>query len=104
MEGTYTLMDKTGQRHLLTRLEVSQGKETLGVFIAMDGNQTNQIAELETKSKEYAAQIMASTCDYNTAVYSYNSCFMKSLEYCMPVTSIGKESWTTIVKHVKQHM
>ena len=49
MERTYTLTDKQGQRHPLMRLEFNQGKETSGVFIAMEGNQDNQIAELMNK-------------------------------------------------------
>ena len=46
MQGEYTLTDKQGNRHSLKRLEGSTGSETLGVFIAMDGNQEDQIEAL----------------------------------------------------------
>ena len=102
MEGSYLLNNQFGHPHNLERLDVSVGRETLGVHIAMDGNQDDQVISLENKSKDYAAKIMASRYNQNTAVYSYNRCFMKSLEYCMPVMSISKAQWTKIVKPGKQ--
>ena len=86
MEGSYSLTDKKGNRHPLKRLEVSTGSETLGVFIAMDGNQEAQIKSLKEKSKNFAAKMKAKQCEPNIAMYTYNTCFMKSMEYCMPVT------------------
>lgn len=57
MEGEYTLTDKHGNWHPLKRLEVSTGLETLGVFIAMDGNQEAQIKSLAEKSKSFAEKM-----------------------------------------------
>ena len=47
MPGNYTLLDKEGNRHPLARHEVSKATETLGVFIAMDGNSEAQKLALE---------------------------------------------------------
>ena len=35
-------------------------------------------------------------------MYRYNTCFMKSMEYCMPVTHLSKEEWKTIIHPVKE--
>jgi hypothetical protein len=86
MPGSFTLVDKHSNREILTRLEVWEAQKTLGVFLAMDGNQRAQFLFLREKSKEFANQIRSSKCDKNTALYTYNSCFMKSMEYCMTTT------------------
>jgi hypothetical protein len=39
MPGSFTLINKHGNRETLKRLEVWQAQKTLGVFLAMDGNQ-----------------------------------------------------------------
>ena len=46
MPVEYTLIDKYGNHNPLKRLEVSEGFESLDVFIAMDGNQDSQLASL----------------------------------------------------------
>jgi hypothetical protein len=38
MPGSFTLVEKHGNREILTRLEVWEAQKTLGVFLAMDGN------------------------------------------------------------------
>ena len=59
MEGSYMLPDKQGNMHQLKRLEVSAGSETLGFFLAIDGNQEAQIKSLKEKSKNFAAKMRA---------------------------------------------
>ena len=102
MEGEYTLTDKHGNRHPLKRLEVSTGSETLGVFIAMNGNQEAQIKSLTEKSKSFAAKMRTKQCDPNIAIYTYNASFIKSMEYCMPVTHLSKKIWTSIIHPAKE--
>jgi hypothetical protein len=97
MPGSFTLVDKHGNREILTRLEVWQAQKTLGVFLAMDGNQRAQFLFLREKSIEFANQIRSSKCDKNTALYTYNSCFMKSMEYCMTTTNFSETEWNAIL-------
>jgi hypothetical protein len=50
--GELTIRDVSGlNRVTLERLKVSEARETLGVFIAMDGNQHTQMAELLIKTQ-----------------------------------------------------
>lgn len=53
----YTLTDKDYNRHLLVRLEVLEGRKSLGVYIAVDGNKRAQEAYLTEMAKKYAEQI-----------------------------------------------
>ena len=44
----------------LERLEASEAKETLGVFLSVDGNNREQIDELQDKAEKFAAQVRTS--------------------------------------------
>jgi hypothetical protein len=54
MPGSFTLVDKHGNREIPTRLEVWEAQKTLGVFLAMDGNQKAKFLFLREKSIEFA--------------------------------------------------
>ena len=64
----------------LERLEVSRAEESMCVWIAMDGNQDNQIEVMKNKAQVFAAQISTKKVSRNDALYTHNSSFMKTLE------------------------
>ena len=53
-------MDKDDNWHPLVRLEVLEGRKSLGVYIAVDGNETAQEAYLIKIARKYAEQICPS--------------------------------------------
>ena len=53
MEGTYHLLDKNDEKQDLKRLKVSKGSETLGIYIAMDGNNFDQKLNLCQKAEVF---------------------------------------------------
>ena len=63
MPGEFTLNDKYGTSHPFKPLYINEGLETLGVFISMDGNQTDQLNNLREKSRVFAEQIRTSYFD-----------------------------------------
>jgi hypothetical protein len=97
MPGSFTLIDKHGNRETLKRLEVWQVQKNLGIFLAMDGNQWAQFLFLKEAAIIFADQIRTSKCDKNIALYTYNSCFMKSMEYCMTTTIFSETEWNAIL-------
>ena len=97
MPGAFSLLDKHGCRHNLKRLEVWEAQKTLGVFLSMDGNQKAQFLFLRDEAIKYADQLRSSKCNKNTALYTYNSCFMKSIEYCMTTTNFSETEWNAIL-------
>ena len=102
MEGKNTLTDQQGNRYQLRKLEISVDSETLGVFLTIDWNSDDQIKSLTKKSKNFAAKMRENQCDPNIAIYTYNTCFMKSMKYCMPVTHLSKEIWKSIINPVNK--
>lgn len=102
MPGKYTLIDKYGNCNLLKRLEVLEGFESLGVFVTMDGNQESQINSLTEKAKKFKESMQANACDANTAIFTYQNCFMKGMEYCMPVTNLTKTQWNKLLRPARK--
>ena len=39
----------------------------------------------------------ANACDANTVIFTYQICFMKGMEYCMPVTHLTKTQWIKLL-------
>ena len=97
MPAEFTLTDKDGNRHPLVRLEVSEGRKSLGVYIAVDGNEKAQKKYLIEMARTYAEQIRTSQTTPDTAMYTYKACFLKAIEYSMPVTNFTEEEWNTIM-------
>ena len=97
MPAEFTLTDKDGNRHPLVRLEVSEGRKSLGVYIAVDRNEKAQKKYLIEMARTYAEQIRTSQTTPDTAMYTYKACFLKAIEYSMPVTNFTEKEWNTIM-------
>ena len=97
MEATFTMNDKYGNPHPLQRLDVTEGKETLGVHISMDGNARDQYKYLKKECRIFGDKMRATDCTPYDAVKTYTTCLMPKLEYCMPITSFSKKQWTSII-------
>ena len=97
MPVDFTLNDKYGTPHPLNCLDVDKGSKTLGIFIIMDGNQTDQLNNVREISEVFAEQIRTSYCNKNIVIYTYTNCFIKSVEYYIPVSNFSKTEWNNIV-------
>ena len=86
LPGEFTIQDKTGSTFPLQRYEVSHADKTLGVYIAMDGNEEEEIAYLTKVSTKFGQQLRTAKCEKNAAIYALQFSFMKTLEYPMVVT------------------
>jgi hypothetical protein len=89
-----------GQRMCLRRLEPSQGEVTLGVSIAMDGNNRDEKEYLLDKAMEYADQLRSGVIAKKNAWYSFTNSFMKTIEYPMEAVSFSEEDWDEILQPV----
>ena len=58
MPGACTLNDKYKNPHHLKRIPTSEACETLGTYLAMDGNQTKHKESLEEKSEEFGEKMI----------------------------------------------
>ena len=73
MPGEFTLTDRHGVCHAIDCLEPSVGKETLGVPIALDGNQKTLGTSLRKKVEDLGEKIRSSQCTAGTIMYTYNA-------------------------------
>ena len=70
MEATFTMKNGNDQSLPLDRLKVSKGRETLGVYILMDGNFYDQERNLREVCKEFAVKMNATDSQLWTAIYT----------------------------------
>jgi len=99
MPGEITLLDRNNIRIPLERLDVSVAAESLGVWIAMDGNQDKQIDIMKKKAQVFAAQISTKKVSRNDALYFFVS---KTLEYPMAATRLAEDQWNDTVRPALQ--
>ena len=97
MPGEFTLTDRHGVCHAIDCLKPSVGKETLGVPIAPDSNQKTLGTSLVEKAKDFGEKIRSSQCMADTAMYTYNACFFKSIKYSSIVTNFDSKKWNRII-------
>jgi hypothetical protein len=82
---------------ILTRLEPSETRKTLGVYVAMDGNWRKQTEILITMAMKYVELLWMSHADRNLTWYAFYTSFMKSLEYPMEAACLTKDQWNDVM-------
>ena len=41
--------------------------------------------------------MQANSCDSNNSIFTYQNCFIKGMEYCMPATHLTKAQWNKLL-------
>ena len=72
-------------------------KKTLGVYIAMDGNEEAEIEHLTTLSEKFGHQLRTAKCEKNVSMYTLQYSLMKAFEYPMAATQLDESMWTAIL-------
>jgi hypothetical protein len=85
-------------RETLTRLEPSEARETLGVYVAMDGNWRQQMEVLITLARTFAELLRTGNADRRLTWYAFSTSFMKSLEYPMEASCLTEAQWDEVMK------
>ena len=100
--GSISIRDIDGsQRVNLERLDIYEARETLGVWIAMDGNQRAQTQALIALAHLWADRVRTGKFTPAEAWYSLQYCIMKSLEYPLMATSMSKKQCDDIMKPIR---
>jgi hypothetical protein len=84
-------------RETLTCIEPSDARETLGVYIAMDGNWRAQKVILIAKATQFAKYLQTTKPDRDTTWYAFHVAFLKSLAYPMEATCLSLSDWDDII-------
>ena len=99
--GNLLIRDIVGNdRITLDRLEAHKARETLGVFIAMNGNHDTQTAELLKSAHRWASRVRSSRFSHTEAWFSLNYCIMKTLKYPLMATSLSRDQCDSIMKPI----
>jgi hypothetical protein len=81
----------------LERCEPEAAKETLGGFLAIDGNNKEQIIHLTKKAQEFADCIRVGKITKAEAWYGFTSSIMRTMAYPMDAINLTKKEWDKIM-------
>ena len=96
-----TIRDVSGLTRVeLDRLEVFEARETLGVYIAMDGDQATQMEALVAITQRWADLVRSGKLTQAEAWFSLTFCIIKSLEYPLMATSLSQAQCDIIMKPI----
>ena len=99
-EVTIRKPDEDG-RVTLARCEPWEAKETLGIWMAMDGNQKEEVKKLLEKTKLYTDKLRAAGgMEKNDVWESMTTQIMTTLQYPAAATQLTKDEWTTVLKPI----
>ena len=73
-------IESSRKRQKIKQLDVSDAYETLGVFIAADGNHREQLKIMKEQARDWADQLRTSFLSENEAVQALHSTILKKLE------------------------
>ena len=98
LPGDLWVKNFDGKSVRLNRLEAKEARETLGIFIAMDGNRNKQVEFLQHKARIYNEQLRTGVIERRHAWYSYTASFSRILEYPMEAIDLSRDEWESIIK------
>ena len=96
--GELTGVDTHGVRDQVKQLEVNESYETLGVFLAADGNQEDEIKYLRKKAAEWADRIRVSFLGESEAAKALQTTIVKKLEYPLLALTLTREECNHILR------
>jgi hypothetical protein len=96
--GNLQIRNPDGNYQTLERCEVSEARETLGCWIAMDGNQQAQQKALTKKVERWTAKIRTKQLNTHEAWLSLQSGITKSIGYPLTATSLTKTECHQVMK------
>ena len=92
----FTVNDANLQRCPLELVAATQARETLGVFLAPDGNEQAQINYLKTKVATWVERIRTNHISKHYAKLALSSTIFKTLEYSAPALTLSASQWASI--------
>jgi len=99
--GSLILHNK-GQPATIERLEVTEARETLGIWSRPDGLMIDEVKALKSKALKWADAVQTKRINPTEAWYSINHTIMKTIEYPLAATSISKKDMQEIMRPILQ--
>ena len=98
--GDIYVIDINNSCKKLCRLEPSQAYETLGVFIAPDGNSDDQFNKLLTLAKKWSDSMRTGSIHRREAWLAVISTILTSLSYPLPALCLTEKQWDRILSPI----
>jgi hypothetical protein len=102
--GELLIDDIHGQRKRIKRLEPFQAYETLGVFLAPDGNTDAQVHKMRNAADLWADQMRTGKVSRADAWLSFSSTIYRTLVYPLPALNLTKEQCYYIIKPILTYL
>jgi hypothetical protein len=100
--GSLRIKDHQRINTLIERLKVDEARQTLGLWITMNGNQNRQELELIATVLEWANKIRTKQLARTEAWLSLRMGIAKALQYPLAATNMSKTECTPIDKKLMQ--
>jgi len=91
-----------GQPATIERLEVTEARETLGIWSRPDGLMIDELNALKSKALKLADAVRTKCINPTEAWYSINHTIMKTIEYPLAATSMSKKDMQDIMRPILQ--
>ena len=100
--GDIYFMNSNGHQCRIQRHETQTAVETLGIPLAMDGNQNAIYAGLLTRIEKWASKIQSRQLTTREAFISLQSGISKSLEYPLVATRLSKHQCNSLMQPLRK--
>ena len=98
--GELSVCGVSGHREALERVEPCEARKTLGIWLAMDGNNSTQVTKMRKKGQLFADHIRTSNLNPSKSWHAFKTTIMKTFEYPMEALNLTKAEWNTILEPV----
>jgi hypothetical protein len=95
--GDLYVNDILNNRKVITRLEPYQAYETLGVYLAPDGNLEEQFQKMKKATTQWADNLRTSSIGRNEVWIALQSTILRSLMYPLPALRLSKSQLDSIL-------
>ena len=102
IEHNFTVKDDEENRQELISLDHDVGKETLGVYLAPDGNNEQMVKVLRHKTEEWRDHINSGHLNKSDAWQALESTIMKSIQYPMKALTLSDDECKHIMQPILQ--
>lgn len=96
----FKVRDENEDLKSLPIMEANEGKETLGVYLAPDGNNADMIKYLQDKTLHWKELIRSGHLSKKDARQALNTTIMKSIEYALPALTLTEQECKKIMKPI----
>ena len=95
--GEVTVRVDKGHREVIERLEPCEARETVGAWIALDGNTEKQAEIHKEKTLAFSAQMNRAKLMQSESRDAVETTIMKTLEYPMEAVTLSEQQWRSIM-------